>query len=448
MSILLISNGTTTVDLYSLTGLHLRRRGWSPALALENEAGDDYEDVTERIIVNATGSVITSIQNLHRLAIQARAYQRQRQVVEPVWIEARNSRESNSRFALVKSINLPELSDRFYGPTNQSLPLTIYITREGAWRAVAPNTAPGSYASLISGTVQNSWAFPNSNRLTIPASSAIGDAHALPVIQMTFSDLAQKTIVALKTGATDAAISSFRSHFNASEFTIGTYLVADAAAPGGQKWERAVSGSGFMDNFAPLPSPVNVTFPAFAGSYMVFAVARSTANNVVTLAVGQGTNAAASAYNLNQYVKVPMSTDYLPVYLGRKVIPPSGRLPGMSSPANYYLSLRASWDGSATFGLRNLFIVPVGEGVVSLESDLAQLNATIDSVLERAWFADTSGNYVDSVPAMRGRYLRLRPGRSNQLHFFWHREDGKGGVVAADTISGNIRAAIRYLGVR
>ncbi|MBK8990165.1 MAG: hypothetical protein IPM39_29560 [Chloroflexi bacterium] len=442
MSILRISNGTTTVDLYDTAGLHLKRHGWNPLLAVENEFGD-YNDVTDAISLNwaATTDNVrdATLQNLVRLGHQARAYERDRRITNPVWLEARTPTETNSRYALLRSIDIPQLDSWHWGPA-RGVNLALTITREGAWRAQSPSVTPLNITSMVSGTIYNHAYGLTSNYLDVLGSSALGDAYALPVFQVSHTNRQDFCTIALRSRLTQAELGGFRPHFHAVNFGDATYLVADAGATGGQKWERAVSGTGSMTNHVALP----VGLSYYTGSYLVFAVAKATAA-LTSLQIGHSIQ-TTFAENANQPVTVPVTTSFMPLYLGRITMPPSGSVPGLSDPAAYYLNLQLAWSGSATFSLRNIYIVPVDEGVFTITDPTADFVA--DSVLERTWNRSSGNAYLDIAPIVRGRYLRLRAGWVTRVMFFYHNTDAKGGVGPTETAAVNVRALLRYLGIR
>lgn len=442
---LTITDGTVSVNLYDASTLYLRRGGWRPAVAKENAAGDDYDDVIEVIgcewMQTTDDARDATMHNLNYLAAKARQNERQRKLTDQVYFSLNTPSETNVRYGVIKDINVPDLDSWHFGPS-QPVKLTITARREGAWRSVSPLTAPQSYPSLGNQTVYNRSVSGARNYLDIAAASVTGDALALPVLQVS-SLSAQQTsfVVALRSRISASDITSFEPHFNAVSFTDATYIVADAAAPGGQKWERTAAGAGTITNHVALPAGLSV----YRGSFLVYGVCRASATGV-TLAVGHSIS-AAFATNTNPAVTVPVTTNYMPLYLGRITLPPAGLIPGINNPANYYLNLSCTFTAAATFAMRNLYIVPVDDGVFELGN--AQAAFFIDSVLERSYAVSAPTNrYIDKVVIPRGRYLRLRPNYNHRIMFFFNQADAAGGLDPAHAADVDVRATMRYLALR
>lgn len=445
---LTITDGTTTVDLYDTTALHLSRDGWKPAVAAENAAGDGYEDVTE-VIKCEWGQTTdntrdATIQAINRLAARATENTRRRKITEPVYLWVGTPSETNKRYAIIKNIYSPELDPGHWGP-DQPITLTLLINREGDWRYLAPNTSPQSSTSLVSGTITNQSAGATVNYLDVAAARVLGDALAAPILQVTALTALQKNmLIAVRSRPVLADVTAFNPHFNAVDFGDTTYIAADAAAPGGRKWSRTTVGAATMTNYVALPAGLSV----YAGSFIVYAVVQANTANM-SLQVGHST-ATAFAKNATPATAVPATTNHMPLYLGRITLPPSGAIPGVNNPANYYLNFKVTWTGGGTFSMRNVYIVPVDDGVFSLDNpDLAFF---VDSLRERAWNVDNSGSptnaYMDAAPTPRGRYLRLKPNQNHRIMFFFNQTDAAGGVNPAHTATVNVRAVLRCLAIR
>lgn len=448
MGTLQLSDGTTTVSLLDSAGLYLTRRGWKPQVARENELGDDYDDVVEVInlewMQTTDDSRDTIIHNLNRLNMRAREYQRHRKTTGQVWLAAATHSETNTRYALVKEIYAPEMDGRHWGP-NSNVKLTLTITREGAWRDQAPNTNPHSYTSITDQTVYNQVDVDGGtlNYFDVAAASLTGDAYGLPVFQMPFSTTQQKVIVALRSRPSSGDVTPFNPHFNAANFGTATYIVADATAPGGQKWERTIlSGSSSMENYVALPAGLQY----YTGSFLLYAVCKAT-TAVFSLQASHSTSTAFVSEFATEAVSIGITTNYQNLYLGRVTLPLSGQIPGVGDPTNYYIHLKCAWTGAGVFSLRNFFLVPTDDGIFQL--DLQDQNVAADSILERSWHYSSTNKYVQKSPSPRGRYIRLKPNHYTRFMFFFSRSDAAGGVNPDDSIAPvNLRAATRYLALR
>lgn len=446
MSILIIDDDIASVNLLNPSGLYLARDGWRPKVAPENDAGDGYDDVVEVIklywMQTSDNDRDTTIQLLNQLDLKARQYWRLRKTTGAVWMEARSPSESNSRFARIKSIEVMELDSRHWGP-NRSVDLVLTITREGAFSEIKPtNNSPTAIHTSV--TRYNSEAGGNSNRLTVNAADVSGDALALPLVQMVEAVPQETIIVALRARETAAEVNNFVSHLNAANFQNSTDIVSDGSAPGGSKWERTgLSGTASQIKGAPLPNGLQY----YAGSFLVYAVVRVSASHVFSLTVGHGSS-FGTLENAQPPVAITTTTNYQMLYGGQINMPAGGVIPGMSEPSSYYINLQMDWAGasSATFAVRNIFLVPTDDGVVLLHP--ATVRRTLDSRLERVYSYTSSNEYWSAPDVVRGKYLKFKPGHYNQLHFFSTRTDGTGGVTPADTFTLTLKLVKQYLAIR
>lgn len=447
-----LTDGTTTVSLLDTAALHMARRGWRPKVAVENAAGDDYDDVIEVVKLSwmqtTDDARDSTIQSIHKLARKAREYIRQRRVTGPVWLQANTPSETNVRYALVKNIEVGELDDWHYGPS-QPVQLTLTITREGAWRSIAPNTHPTSHTALISTqTIYNSVVTASGYKNYYDVAPS-GDALALPIVYFAAGVPApSEIIVALRSRENAADVTPFNPHFNAANFGSTGTLVADASAPGGQAWSATTTAATQYTNYVPLPAALAY----YTGTFLIYAVVKTVSTGVWQMQAGHGFSTSFSASSKTAApVDIIGTTYHQPVCLGRITMPSSGALPGMVSPSNYYITLsmnRPVAGTSATFSVRNIFIVPVDDGVINVSS-LSQRYTLIDSTVERAWHFDPpTSEYLQSNPRVRGRYLKLKPGWTTRIMFFWTMGDAVTGVVYSDFLYSLCFASLRYLALR
>jgi hypothetical protein len=452
---LIITDGTVTVNLYDPSTLYLSRDGWRPGVGKENAAGDDYDDVTEVIkcewMQTTDDTRDATLHNLNYLAAKARNNERQRKVTDQVYLSLNTPSETNVRYALIKDITVADLDSRHYGPS-QPVELIITVLREGAWRKDSPLTYPQNYSSLASGTIYNKVDGASVNYIDVAAANVTGDALALPVVHVdtVTSPVAQEIIVALRSRLSATEVANFNPHFNAVNFTYASeaaYIVADASAPGGKKWMRTAGGATTYFNIMPLPAPlINYT-----GSFLVYAVVKSSTANM-TMRIAHGIDAGFPTAP-TPLVPIPQTIgNYSSVFLGRITMPASGPIPGITDPTNYYFYVEINTGGAGTFELRNFYLVPVEDGVVSIinRPNLYTDQIFVDSTLERSWYADDQ--YYQSVtswaPSPKGRYLRLKPRYNHRLLFYFTTPDGFGGVNPAYSATVTLRATMRYLGLR
>lgn len=447
MAYLQITDGSTTVDFLDTATLYLARNGWEPRIARENDAGDGYEDVVE--VIRLTWAQTTddsrdsTLHNIHRLGRKAREYGHQRRVVNPVWMRVATHSETNSRYALVRSVEVEKLDARHWGP-NQRVDLVVTITREGGWQDVAPTSTPTTVVATT--TVENQVDGSNANSVTVAAADVPGDGLALPIIQMVDSVAQEKIIIALRAKEDDGHLSSFISHINAADFQNTSNITADAGAPGGSKWERtALSGSGSQTKGAPLADDLQY----YTGNFLVYAVMKVSHSNVFTVQVGHySTFGPSPLENAQEAVAVNTTTNYQAVYLGRITLPAYGEIPSLADPADYYINLMVSWASASTasFQVRTVFIVPLDDGVMTLEP--AAIRRYIDSRIERAYSYGSSGEYWETPDIMRGRFLKLKPNHYNKILFYFWETDANGGFDPANTTSVTVTLARTHLGLR
>lgn len=451
---LIISDGTVTVNLYDTTTLHLSRDGWRPAVGRENAAGDDYDDVTEVItcewLQTTDNTRDTTLHNLNYLAAKARINERQRKNTDQVYFALNTPSETNVRYAVIKDINITDLDPRHYGP-NRPVKLIITIRREGAWRRDSPLTAPQSYPSLASGTVYNRVAGADKNYIDIPAANVTGDALALPVIsKLTTSGTSPEIIIALHSRQNASDVTGFNPHFNANTFSDTGNLVVDANAPGGKTWTMTAPPSAVRSMYSVVDLPTG-SFSAYMGSFLVYAVVKAS-HSSATMAIGHG----FSVRPRNPPVPVPITTNYMPLYLGRVTLPATGKLPGMFTAQPYYgFGVLVEFSVSPvanTFAMRNFYLVPVLDGIISVNNMVDwSAGLLVDSILERSWtryLPDTQNWYTEEVIGVRGRYPRLKPNYNHRLLFYFNNTDAAGGVNPSDAATVNIRATMRYLALR
>jgi len=162
-AILRITDGTTTVNLLSgkqRSGFHLAnwRPGvaqfkddgvWQDPILADNRRLADYrwQNVVETFEVHLSGhyqdGLARELQTLQRLLVQAANYWKGDWQCAPVWIEARASCETNTRYALVHAGTIPEIDNphaqSFFRRYSFMRDMTVIVER-GHWLETAPGT--------------------------------------------------------------------------------------------------------------------------------------------------------------------------------------------------------------------------------------------------------------------------------------------------------------------
>lgn len=448
-----ITDGTTTVNLIDSAGLFLASGGWKPQVTRLKPNVLEYEDMVETLecdwMQTNDNDRATKIQNLMNLGYKAEEYWRKRLVVRPVWMKVSTPSETGARYALIKNIQVTELDSKHFGP-NSPVKLVLKITREGAWRSVAPN---GSLTSWVAATsVQNNVYDDDVNWLDIQNTDAEGDALGLAKIQIVAANSQERVIVALRSSrsassADENNLYQFNPHFNAAAiYNSMTDVVADAGAPGGSKWERVNPGVLKVVKTWELPDDLS----DYAGEHLVYAVCKVTTDDKFGLIIGHGADSTGVAStNVQDEVLLETTTNYQMVYLGRMTLPASEEIPGVNGDfSSYYLHLFSTSKNASTgtFSLRNIFLVPVDEGVMDI--DLRDDRVAIDSVIERTYHYTSLGYHSDYVPVPRGRYFKFKPNVFHRLYFYYTRADGDGGVTPSDQLTVTVTGLDRFTALR
>jgi hypothetical protein len=174
LALLQISDGVTTIDLLNCTGWNLK--AWRPALP-QLKAGGYWQDspladgrqlvdrrrmnavetFTLQVAGTAQDSIIANLQDLLRLLEQGQCYWIDPQSDAPVWIAARSAHETNTRYALVKAYQMPDVNDPYKAPFTDCFALTeltLSIER-GDWQA----GEPGDSTCILANTLQDTLEF-------------------------------------------------------------------------------------------------------------------------------------------------------------------------------------------------------------------------------------------------------------------------------------------------
>lgn len=183
---------------------------------------------------------------------------------------------------------------------------------------------------------------------------------------------------------------------------------------------------------------------------MVYAVCKANTDDKFGLIVGHGADSTGVAStNVQDEVLLSTRSDYNMVYLGRMTLPASEEIPGVSGDfSSYYLHLTSTSKNASTgtFSLRNIFLVPVDEGVMDI--DLRDDRVAIDCIVERTYHYTSGGYYSDFVPVPRGRYFKIKPNVQSRLYFYFSRGEYDGGVNPSDEITVTLSGLDRFTALR
>jgi len=156
-----ISDGTTTINLFGAkAGFHLK--DWRPSAGGAPKGGGvwqespfadgrrpvihKFENITDSFSLAVNGScmdgVIRDTQELRRLLTKAIQYWTTEWQNEPVWIEARGSAETNSRYAIIYSYSAPyddnPFEQPFYGGARTVLDDFALAIEHSLWMGTRP----------------------------------------------------------------------------------------------------------------------------------------------------------------------------------------------------------------------------------------------------------------------------------------------------------------------
>ena len=177
-AILKITDGTKEVSLLNFNGYHID--SWRPKIATYKGGGNFrdspnahgrrlvqklWEQPIESINLKARGNdtdvLIRESQKLRRLLEKASDYWTSKWQNSPVWIEAKASKETNTRYAIIHVSRIPEdenpMSAPFLQPDCSAVMdnITLFAER-GHWREVSP----GERVCVEASGLQDTWSLP------------------------------------------------------------------------------------------------------------------------------------------------------------------------------------------------------------------------------------------------------------------------------------------------
>lgn len=445
-STLQITDGTTTVNLLNTTGLYLKENGWKAAVAQEDENGD-YQDMIE--VITCTWMETTdddraeTLKKLKRLDRKAREHWRKRLVDDWVWLEASTHSETDTRYAIIKSIDVKELDSRHW-QANQPSEITLVI-KHVLWWGIAPNGTPTTVVS--STTVANKEVSTTHNHVQITPANVKGDAPALAIIEIDrVTGLGYHSTISRKRGSSsdlDNYISNLTVNADLRSGS-GLTINADATLPGGQygRWSGTTIGIAYFD----IPNDLEY----FSGYYQLYAICRASVADTITIAYDSGYNTSFGTPRKGN-VTVPQTfAGWYSVYLGSIEILQRGLAPNRSSPTEYVIGITCTKAASSNFDIALLWLVPSDDGIFYVEdanrsSGGVYRTTVLDGAVQRAYAVDGSNIITDNNMTYRGQFLELEP-NTNQRYYFLQ---GAGSFYdASDTSSIVVKAIYRYTSLR
>jgi len=149
-----LTDGTTEVDLTSSSGFQYLVDGAGNYSLMDEMgigmSGDVLEDMILKLTASGHDNAATQLQTLNKLLKKAYDYFHTNWQTTPVYLEAKTSGETNSRYALVKGVKDVEhgkLYDMVFSEKNLLLGFRVGIIREHPWRSFRPGNIGTSIAS-------------------------------------------------------------------------------------------------------------------------------------------------------------------------------------------------------------------------------------------------------------------------------------------------------------
>lgn len=423
-STLQITDGTTTVNLLNTSGLYLKEKGWKPAVAQEDENGD-YLDMIEVItctwMETDDDSRAETLKTLKRLDRKAREHWRRRLVDGWVWLAAATHSETDTRYGIIKSIDIKELDTRHWaadGPVEVKL-----VIKHILWWHVAPNGTPATVVSSTS--VANKEVSTTHNHVQITAANVKGDAPALALIELVRSagDFIPgfPYVISRRRGAS-ADLDNFISNLTVNADLLsgsGLTINADAKLPGGQygRWSSTTD-----TNTARFALPNDTEY--FAGTYHLYVLCRAGADNLATVSFYPVySTSVPTPYQPKQPVQASAlpTLEWQSYYVGTINILPRGIVSGYTSPAEYTIGIKCEKSGSVNFDLAGVWLVPAYDGIFQVDEFYRPASTfhttVIDGRAERA-YAVLSGAVTKANMGYQGRFITLEPNTNQRLYFY------------------------------
>lgn len=418
-----ITDGTTTINLLNTSaGLYIEDGGWKPAVAKEDENGD-YEDMIEVITCTWTEATdddrAETLKDIKRLDRKAREHWRKRKVDGWVWLVASTHSETDTRYAIIKSIDIKELDPRHWA-ANGPVKVTLVI-KHVLWWGIAPNGTPTTVVNAE--TVYNKSDGDGDNWVTVAAADVTGDAPAIAIITVDPDANGHNShlIVARKRGST-TDLNVFNPWLNANDELDRTHA-ADTAAPDDVR-------ANFSADSTARWAIAAADIPEFEGEYMVYLVGRNSSDlsTPTALLVPDGYSSTTGYYDSVEMVGGNFSSGWGDLvgwfYLGKLTVPFRQFIPGKTYSENYEVNLYVDYQGHTVYAYA-LALVPIDDAVFSVRSGEARDlggngdNLVLDGRYNTIYLVDGSGDLVNYTTASPyGKFMTLEPGQNNRLYFF------------------------------
>lgn len=445
---LTIGDGTKTAVLDAPGIIGLARNGWAQSGPDEQPDGR-FGDVEETLRLEWYETAVDSsraalLQTIGQLAQRART-NAQRHLLryippdQQVVLTANTPTETQPRYAIVRSVDVPKLDPRHRGSAGP-VQMTLRLRREGLWRGIKPGDPP--LQVLPTTNIPNAGA----NYVTIPPEAIPGDAPALTTIQVEPLGLPTSSydlritndfyvMIARLTADTEAELDAFTPYIWASQqnaanayttVPLASYPYTLEAIPGGQILHvQRLDGTKVME--------VDVDASGYLGTYQIYGIHHASDN-------GSGSGGAhpdltASLGWADSAVRVvggdiPMGVYSHPywalTHVGTYQIPPGNFI--VNPMGAFRFGCYVTAGGAEDVGLGGLMLIPAHEQTMSAHFGYDSLGRQPDTLVfdgeQRRTYGLRSGSLVETSTGHEGPYIELEPGKYNRLfvyHVGWRR---------------------------
>jgi hypothetical protein len=438
-----ITDGIRTIEFQECApnALGLRVDGFAQQVARWDESAGDYADVEESLeLVWRDKRETARAELLHEFGLlqrKMRNFRAQGRYEDCVWLEAETPTETETRYAIVRDMWVPELDARHYAGA-RLVGLQVRLLREGAWRGVAPKAEPLTLEGGGVATIQMFTDTRGENYMDVPS----GQGDAMPLYRIRLEQAAgtgttdphptampNRFIIAAREERT-----GFDPHFKATDATFGgagaSVTVDDNAPDGVRVMYTLADGTGTTMDW-PWPSDPEL----YRGRYHAYLIGKIPKDFYL-----QFTLQSQFAYE-RMYVQEAVAgvgNGVRPHYLGMVTFPyeDAQGSPWYGEPTtgtrDVGVTLFNESGASGTMWLWGMILVPV-ESVAFVEvpriiyphDDGWGISFVLDSIWRRADMVDGSDDILRSFPApvVRGEFVRGEPGGSTTV-WVWGWRDG------------------------
>lgn len=430
---LTITDGTLSVNLANIARLCLL----SGSEMSISSAGDTQETWSVMWASGiTTDQVASDVQDLTQLFLKAATHYRKAYIDRAVWLTFKPDNATNTQYAKVKAGQFGAVDWRSIEGRDTAFGY-LTLTRESAWRTVAPDGTAGS-SEVSSATLYNKSDADGDNWTDI--TSRGNDIPAKLVITTNNDAAWDNLIIGMKRRPSASDLNNFNPHFNPTDQDSALAETADATAPGNFRIDSTATStvSWKIDD---------TTLPYYVGNYAIYCKAYLTGS-------GAWTATYSDDYQTGSAVSISSSSTDNLVYLGDFAIP--------AVELNDFVTLATSSDlqinvvmtevsGTATCRFYGMWLVPLDVPLYHIRcltnTIIPTRSMVHDGVNEISYQIETTGGAAayDRPLAPGGRYLQSIGGEVNRLFFYaWEGTD----YQHEDTLTVDVAVVDTFAGMR